>query len=228
MTRPARNRRLSWALGVSLALHVLAAAGVLAWLWLMQPRLKPPPDRQATVDVVMGDSAETSGANAPPPDPPTVQIPRDALPSPTPSPPTDPLPPGETPAPPPVPASPPPPPDPPAPPTWQAASLLGDGMVGAAKIIGDQLRPAVGEQGNIPPGYPLLSTELGEQGLVLLRMHISAEGLVEAVEVLQTSGYPRLDRAARSAIAKWRFTPAVENGQPVELSQDLPVRFELN
>ncbi len=228
MTRRPGNRRLSWALGVSAALHVLAAVGVLAWLWLLQPRRPTPPDQQATVDVVMGDSAETNGAQSPPPDPPTVQVPRDAPPSPAPSPPADPEPPGDTPSLPPVPASPPPPPARPAPPSWQAASLLGDGMVGAAKIIGDALRPAVGNQGNIPPGYPPLSAELGEQGMVVLRMHIGADGQVETVEVLQTSGYPRLDWAARNAVAKWRFTPAVQNGEPVESAQDLPVRFELN
>ena len=173
-----------------------------------------PPDQVATVEVVMGDGAEANGAAAPPPvpQPATVAAP--------------PLPPDRAAG---APAAPPPSAGKPADkPSWQSSAMLGDGLVGAAELVGERLRPAVGNRGNIPPGYPHVSAALGEQGLVVLRMTIGAAGLVTSVEVLQTSGYPRLDAAARAAIAKWRFTPAVENGQPVESTEDLPVHFRLN
>ena len=100
--------------------------------------------------------------------------------------------------------------------------------MGATEIVGDRLLPAVGEKGNIPPGYPPLSAELGEQGTVVVRMQIGPDGFVTSADVVQTSGYPRLDGAAVAALSKWRFTPAIENGQPVPSEQVLPVRFRLN
>jgi protein TonB len=106
--------------------------------------------------------------------------------------------------------------------------VFGEGAVGAAALIGDRLLPAVGEKGNIPPGYPLLSAQLGEQGIVVVQMQIGPDGFVTVVQLLQTSGYPRLDQAALAALKNWRFTPAVENGQPVPSAQVLPVRFRLD
>jgi protein TonB len=122
-----------------------------------------------------------------------------------------------------------PPPSPPAEkPAWEIRALLGEGTVGATEIIGDRLRPALGSQGNLPPVYPRLSAELGEQGLVVVRIRIGADGLVSGVELLQTSGYPRLDQAGVNAVARWRFTPAVENGLPVASAQVLALRFRLD
>ncbi|CAH2604906.1 Energy transducer TonB [Rhodovastum atsumiense] len=116
----------------------------------------------------------------------------------------------------------------PAPPKWQSAALLAGGDVGAAELVGERLRPAVGDQGNLPPVYPADSARFGEQGVVVVRMHIAPDGHVDTVELLQSSGYSRLDRAAQGALARWRFTPAVRNGVPVDSVQDLPVRFRLN
>jgi protein TonB len=120
-----------------------------------------------------------------------------------------------------------PPPAPPAKPSWEPNALFGEGTVGAAEIVGDRLLPATGDKGNIPPGYPPMSVELGEQGVVVVQMQIAPDGHVAAVGVLQTSGYPRLDEATLAALRKWRFTPAMENGQPVPSQQVLPVRFRL-
>jgi len=227
MIRRRDTSRLGWALGASAALHLLAAASLLEWPHLLPPA-PPPPDRQATVEVVMGNSAEANGVPAPPA-PPKAETP--ALPaSPPPPPPPETPPEAVPPRPPPQPQveAPAPPPAPPEKPSWQASVLLGEGSVGATEIIGDRLLPAVGEKGNLPPGYPPLSGELGEQGIVVVRMRIGPDGFVTSADVVQTSGYPRLDGAALAALSKWRFTPAVENGQPVSSEQVLPVRFRLN
>ena len=226
VTRRRRLSGLGWALGISAALHLLAGVTALEWRDLTG---RPPPaalvpDVAATVEVVMGDSAETNGAASPPPPPapPPVPATPQAEPAPT-------LPPPAPAAEAAAPAAPPPAgargPDKPS---WQSGATLGDGMVGAAELAGDRLRPAVGNRGNIPPGYPHLAATLGQQGLVVLRMTIGADGQVTAVEVLESSGYARLDQAALAALAKWRFTPAVINGVPVESEQVLPVRFRLN
>ncbi len=59
---------------------------------------------------------------------------------------------------------------------------------------------------NPAPGYPQLSRRLGEEGQVMVRAQVSAEGKVLSVELKQSSGFERLDEAALKAVAKYRFT----------------------
>jgi protein TonB len=226
--------RLLPAAAVSVALHLLAAAVLVSGAWLLPAAPLPAPEKLASVAVVMGGSAEAQGtatpAPAPKPEPAPPPPPQPAPPAPKP----EPAPPPPQPAPPapkPEPAPPPPQPAPPAPPakpSWQAGALFGDGVVGAAKLLGSQLRPAEGGKGNIPPAYPLLSAQLGEQGIVVVELAIAADGRVSSARVVQTSGYPRLDQAAQTALARWHFTPAVRDGQPVASTMLLPVRFQLH
>ncbi len=56
---------------------------------------------------------------------------------------------------------------------------------------------------NPKPIYPPLSIEMEETGTVRLRVQVSAQGLPLAVELEQTSGFPRLDRAALTAVRGW-------------------------
>ena len=62
---------------------------------------------------------------------------------------------------------------------------------------------------------------------MVLRVTISPVGEARSVRVLQASGYERLDRAAREAVARWRFEPARRAGRPVEGLLDVPVVFRL-
>lgn len=81
---------------------------------------------------------------------------------------------------------------------------------------------------NPRPAYPRLSLSLGEEGQVVLRVRVSAEGAVLGVDVSRSSGYPRLDEAARRAVAGWRFIPAHENGAGVESTVVFPLTFSLD
>jgi protein TonB len=78
-----------------------------------------------------------------------------------------------------------------------------------------------------PPDYPALSRRLGEQGEVVLRVQVSAGGHALAVELAKPSGFDRLDRAALQAVGKWRFVPAMADGQLLTAWFEVPVRFEL-
>jgi protein TonB len=77
------------------------------------------------------------------------------------------------------------------------------------------------------PDYPALSRRLGEQGEVVLRVQVSAGGHALAVELAKPSGFDRLDRAALQAVGKWRFVPAMADGQLLTAWFEVPVRFEL-
>jgi protein TonB len=80
---------------------------------------------------------------------------------------------------------------------------------------------------NPKPTYPLLSRRFGEEGRVLLRIRVSPQGSPLAVELDQSSGYPRLDRAARDAVEKWRFLAARQGGEAVASWVLVPIAFKL-
>ena len=81
---------------------------------------------------------------------------------------------------------------------------------------------------NPSPVYPSTSRRLGEEGRVVLRVKVSAEGLPMSVEIKQPSGFRRLDEAARAAVERWRFVPARRGDQAVESSVLVPLQFTLN
>jgi protein TonB len=81
--------------------------------------------------------------------------------------------------------------------------------------------------GNPPPRYPAPARRRGLEGSVLLRVHVEADGTADKVEVLESSGHALLDRAARRAVSRWRFTPAKLAGMPVSGTVDVPVAFRL-
>lgn len=62
--------------------------------------------------------------------------------------------------------------------------------------------------------YPRASRELGESGVVRMRVLVDEQGRPREVEVAKSSGFPRLDQAALQAMRAARFQPHIEDGQP--------------
>jgi len=62
------------------------------------------------------------------------------------------------------------------------------------------------------PQYPTASFGAGETGVVLLRFLVDPEGKVAKSIVERSSGYPRLDEAARTALELCKFDPATLDG----------------
>lgn len=87
---------------------------------------------------------------------------------------------------------------------------------------------AAAYRNNPPPTYPWRSRRLGEEGRVLLRVHISVAGRVDRIAIKRSSGYRRLDRAALQAVRDWRFQPARRAGHPVPAWVLVPIHFKLN
>ncbi len=80
---------------------------------------------------------------------------------------------------------------------------------------------------NPAPPYPALSRSLGEKGRVLLRVLVNAEGHPEGIQVNRSSGFSRLDSAAREAVAQWRFVPAKLGDRSVRAWVIVPIVFTL-
>jgi periplasmic protein TonB len=78
------------------------------------------------------------------------------------------------------------------------------------------------------PRYPAQSRKLREQGLVMLRVMIDERGVACSIEVESSSGYARLDHAAREAVSRAAFRPYVEDGAPRRAMVLIPIEFSLN
>lgn len=77
------------------------------------------------------------------------------------------------------------------------------------------------------PTYPKPSRQLGEFGKVVLRLELSESGVVKSAQVVNSSGYKRLDEAAITAARTWRCDPPHRNGRPVSAIVLQPFIFVL-
>ncbi|MCA9216850.1 MAG: energy transducer TonB [Planctomycetales bacterium] len=80
---------------------------------------------------------------------------------------------------------------------------------------------------NRPPHYPRAAIAQGWEGTVLLRVHLSSDGTVADVQVIESSGHTVLDGSAVAAVKRWTASPATRGGRPVETTIRLPVKFRL-
>jgi protein TonB len=109
-------------------------------------------------------------------------------------------------------------------------NLGGTDSLSNVLVQGDQVIPARldAKVRNREPIYPDEAVRRGQQGAVILLIQVSPEGLVDGVDIARSSGFNSLDRAARDAVATWRFVPAVRDGQPVPSSMSMRVVFQLD
>jgi protein TonB len=65
---------------------------------------------------------------------------------------------------------------------------------------------------------------------VLLEFIVGADGRVQAdsIEVRASSGFPRLDDAARSAIRKVRFLPGTQDGSATAMRHQYRITYALD
>lgn len=75
--------------------------------------------------------------------------------------------------------------------------------------------------------YPKISKRMGESGTVILRVLVTSNGDVGAIEIKVSSGYQRLDESALDAVKKWKFTPAMMNGNAIDEWYVMPYSFKL-
>ena len=80
---------------------------------------------------------------------------------------------------------------------------------------------------NPAPMYPSISRRQGEQGRVLLRVLVNTSGSADEVQVRTSSGFPRLDDAARETVRRWRFVSAKRGTEPVAAWVLIPISFRL-
>jgi protein TonB len=185
-----------------------------------EPPPTPPPAEPPPVQLPPREPVSVPEAPVPVPEAP-VPVP---VPEPMPSPKEESPPPSPKELPPPVPKPKPPVAAAKAPPSGKPAESIPAkgttaGTVGdpSGKVLGKPLylvRPQV--------NYPAESRAAGEQGVVLLRITVNANGRPSAVSVAGSSGFPRLDRAAVEGGWRCKVSNAFEGAQ-----FEAPLRFSL-
>lgn len=80
---------------------------------------------------------------------------------------------------------------------------------------------------NPKPAYPAMSKRLGEQGKVVVRVLIGADGSAQQAEIRQSSGFDRLDQAALATTLRWRYVPGKRGGVAEAMWFNVPINFVL-
>jgi protein TonB len=78
------------------------------------------------------------------------------------------------------------------------------------------------------PQYPPASRRAGEEGTVRLKALVTKDGRAKEVQVVKSSGFPKLDEAAvREVERNWRFVAGKEDGKPVDMWHTFAITFRL-
>ena len=75
------------------------------------------------------------------------------------------------------------------------------------------------------PVYPEVARKAGLEGVVFVQFVVGREGKVKQVSVLKAAEMFR--KAAVEAVQQFRFRPAVQNDNPVQVRMTRPIRFRL-
>ncbi|MBE9610059.1 energy transducer TonB [Chitinilyticum piscinae] len=100
---------------------------------------------------------------------------------------------------------------------------------GDARPVAERVAPSFHANylNNPRPPYPPASLSLGEEGVVMLRVEVSAQGDAASVELARSSGFPRLDAVAQATVRRWRFVPARVGDEAVPGTVLVPVNFSI-
>lgn len=94
----------------------------------------------------------------------------------------------------------------------------------AVKVVrvGGSIRPPT-RVVNVAAIYPGEALSANVQGVVIIEARIATDGSIADARVLRS--IPLLDQAALDAVRQWRYTPTLENGEPVEVLMTVTVNF---
>jgi periplasmic protein TonB len=111
-------------------------------------------------------------------------------------------------------------------------SIIGGttGGGGAQEILREPIIQAPEEDQKHPlsaPLYPAQEIRADHAGTVVVRVQILENGSVGDVELVQSSGFPRLDESAMREAKRWRMKPGMRDGVPVSMWKEVPITFRL-
>ena len=121
-----------------------------------------------------------------------------------------------------------------APPDQQVVGLAAPDVAGLLALEGTpQLGGAGGDTDVIPlvrvnPQYPPRARAAGVEGWVHLRFTVTAQGGTSDIQILDADPRGYFEKAAQSAVAKFKYRPRTEDGKPVDrASVEIVLAFKL-
>jgi TonB family protein len=76
------------------------------------------------------------------------------------------------------------------------------------------------------PKYPLWAQKNGVEGTIVLKLTVFPNGSVKSIQIIQTSGYTKLDQLAYQALLQWEFDPLPPN--VIQINQTGIITFSFN
>jgi protein TonB len=200
-------RRLPWTLPGALATGLAALWAAAYFTGKPVERLPEPPPIEAQVIEIPPPVASKS-----PPVEKKITAPQTPVQRPTPAPPVV----HEEKAPPPPAAA--------APPQAEALPKAAPPAPAAAS----NMTGTTGAQAIVKP-MPQIPDDLRQDALstaAIARFHVAIDGTV-TVELVKPTPNPRLNRLLLNTLKNWRFFPAMKDGKPVESTQELSIKVEV-
>ena len=88
--------------------------------------------------------------------------------------------------------------------------------------------PSLSKPENCRNDYPFFARVLGHEGTTELAFQVLADGTVNGVKVVGSSGYDGLDDAAKACVAKWHYRPAIKDNVLVDAPMTVKVNWNLD
>ena len=111
--------------------------------------------------------------------------------------------------------------------TLPACGALLGGLSGKDEVHTEYDEPPVLEK-IVQPIYPVAARKAGVEGKVVLSIVIDREGRVVELEVVESEPPGVFDEAVIEALRKWRYRPAIKDGEPVAVRVGQAVEMTLN
>jgi protein TonB len=80
----------------------------------------------------------------------------------------------------------------------------------------------------LQPSYPSRLLRQEVEGTCTVRVHIAANGRVDAAEPVRSTNPAFCEATTAHALRRWRFEPATRGGRPVDSWQQHTVVFQIN
>lgn len=78
----------------------------------------------------------------------------------------------------------------------------------------------------VEPQYSEEARRARYQGTVVLQAIVRKDGTIDIVRIIRSLGFG-LDEKAIEALKQWRFRPGMRNAEPVDVSLNIEVNFNL-
>jgi len=122
-----------------------------------------------------------------------------------------------------------------------SSSLLGDGGEGGVeaggvtagdvkargRFVGGRSDRGMMPLVRVEPDYPESASRQGLEGWVVVEFTVTSSGVVKDPRVLHAEPQRIFDQAAMKSVLRWRYSPQVENGVPVDKQARVKIVFQL-